>query len=74
MEDSYELNFQLGCDFIKGKELLTIEERIKENEKINVHRLREVSNIIFKKENTSLIVMGPTKGLTKKVLKYWLEV
>lgn len=74
LEDSRELNFQLGCDFIEGKELLTIEERIKENEKIDNYRLREVSNIIFKRENISLIVMGTTKGLTKKLLKDWLEV
>jgi predicted Zn-dependent peptidase len=74
LEDSHELNFQLGCDFIKAKELLTIEERIKENEKIDYYRLKEASNVIFRNENISLIVMGDTKGLTKKVLKDWLEV
>lgn len=74
LEDSHELNFQLGCDFVKGKEILTIEERIKENEKIDYYRLREVSNVIFKNKNISLIVMGDTKGLSKKLLKDWLEV
>ncbi len=74
LEDSYELNYQLGCDFVKGKEILTIEERIKENEKIEYYRLREVSNVIFKNKNISLIVMGDTKGLSKKLLKDWLEV
>ena len=74
LEHSYELNFQLGCDFVKGRELLTIEERIKENEKIDYYRLREVSNVIFRNENISLIVMGDTKGFTKKLLKEWLKV
>ena len=33
LEDSNELNFQMGYDFIKKKELLTIKEKIKENKK-----------------------------------------
>lgn len=74
LENSHELNFQLGYDFIKGNELLTIEERIEENEKIDAYRLREVSDIIMKRENISLIVMGDTKGFTKKLLKEWLEM
>lgn len=73
LEDSHELNFQLGCDFINGKELLTIEERIEANRKINYHRLRGVSDIIFRMENMSLIVMGPTKRITKKRLIECME-
>lgn len=74
LEDSNELNFQMGYDFIKKKELLTIEEKIKENKKIDYYRLREVSNVIFRNQNISLIVMGDAKGLTKQRLKEWLEI
>ena len=68
-EDSHELNFQLGSDFVKNKELLTIEERIEENKNINYQRLREISDVIFKLTNLSLIIMGPTNNMTKKELK-----
>ena len=66
LEDSNELNFQMGYDFIKKKELLTIKEKIKENKKIDYYRLREVSNVIFRNQNISLIVMGDAKGLTRQ--------
>lgn len=74
LEDSNELNFQMGYDFIKKKELLTIKEKIKENKKIDYYRLREVSNVIFRNQNISLIVMGDAKGLTRQRLKEWLEI
>ena len=74
LEDSNELNFQMGYDFINKKELLTIKEKIKENKKIDYYRLREVSNVIFRNQNISLIVMGDAKGLTRQRLKEWLEM
>ncbi|MEI3322581.1 MAG: pitrilysin family protein [Eubacterium sp.] len=61
-EGTKELNFQLGNDFIKNKIGLTINERIKENEKINYERMQKVAEIILKNKNMSLIVMGPIKG------------
>ena len=61
-EGTKELNFQLGNDFIKNKIGLTINERIKENEKINYERMQKVSEIILKNKNMSLIAMGPIKG------------
>ena len=61
-------------DDARQEDFELIEKIVKENEKIDNYRLREVSNIIFKRENISLIVMGTTKGLTKKLLKDWLEV
>lgn len=73
LEDSHELNFQLGYDFMKGKELLTIEERIDVNKSINYYRLREISDVLFRAENMSLIVMGPTSGITKKELEESLK-
>ena len=47
---------------------------IKENKKIDYYRLREVSNVIFRNQNISLIVMGDAKGLTRQRLKEWLEI
>lgn len=61
-EGTKELNFQLGNDFIKNKIGLTINERIKENEKINYERMQKVAEIILKNKNMSLIAMGPIKG------------
>ena len=61
-EGTKELNFQLGNDFIKNKIGLTINELIKENEKINYERMQKVAEIILKNKNMSLIVMGPIKG------------
>lgn len=61
-EETKELNFQLGNDFIKNKIGLTINERIKENEKINYERMQKVAEIILKNKNMSLIAMGPIKG------------
>lgn len=61
-EGTKELNFQLGNDFIKNKIGLTINERIKENEKINYERMQKVAETILKNKNMSLIVMGPIKG------------
>ena len=68
-DDTHELNFQLGYDWIKGKNLLSIEERIERNRKINVLRLREIAEKIFKKENMTLIIMGPTGKVMKKRLQ-----
>lgn len=68
-EDSYMLNFQLGSDFVNGKKLLTIEERIEENNKIKYSRMRQLSDVIFKPENMSLIVMGSVYNITKKSLR-----
>ena len=61
-EGTKELNFQLGNDSIKNKIGLTINERIKENEKINYERMQKVAEIILKNKNMSLIAMGPIKG------------
>lgn len=61
-EGTKELNSQLGNDFIKNKIGLTINERIKENEKINYERMQKVAEIILKNKNMSLIAMGPIKG------------
>lgn len=61
-EGTKELNFQLGNDFIKNKIGLTINERIKENEKINYERMQKVAEIILKNKKMSLIAMGPIKG------------
>ena len=61
-EGTKELNFQLGNDFIKNKIGLTINERIKENEKINYEIMQKVAEIILKNKNMSLIAMGPIKG------------
>lgn len=61
-EGTKELNFQLGNDFIKNKIGLKINERIKENEKINYERMQKVAEIILKNKNMSLIAMGPIKG------------
>lgn len=61
-EGTKELNFQLGNDFIKNKIGLTINEGIKENEKINYERMQKVAEIILKNKNMSLIAMGPIKG------------
>lgn len=72
-EDSHELNFQLGCDFVKGKKLLTIEERIEENNKLNYSRMREIADFIFRAENMSLIIMGSTYDITKKSLREIFE-
>lgn len=47
------------------KEVLTIEDRIMANERIDFQRMREISEMIFRKENMSLIVIGPTKGITE---------
>lgn len=69
LEDSYELNFQLGNDFIRGKELLSIEERIRKNEKISSSRIQEVANMIFQPKNMSLIILGPTQKVKYKRLK-----
>lgn len=69
LEDSYELNFQLGNDFIRGKELLSIEERIRKNEKISNSRIQEVANMIFQPKNMSLIILGPTQKVKYKRLK-----
>ena len=64
-----ELNFQLGSDFLNDKEVLTIEDRIMANERIDFQRMREISEMIFRKENMSLIVIGPTKGITENKLR-----
>ena len=69
LEDSYELNRQLGYDFVRGKEPLSIENRIKVNENISSSRLEEVADIIFQPSNMSLIIMGPTKRIKYKRLK-----
>jgi hypothetical protein len=50
-EGTKELNFQLGNDFIKNKIGLTINELIKENEKINYERMQKVAEIILKNKN-----------------------
>ncbi len=39
------------------------------NERIDFQRMREISEMIFRKENMSLIVIGPTKGITEKQIK-----
>lgn len=69
LEDSYELNCQLGNDFVRGKELLSIEERIRLNEQISSSRIQEVANTIFQPNNMSLIIMGPTKKVKCKRLR-----
>lgn len=51
------------------KEVLTIEDRIMANERIDFQRMREISEMIFRKENMSLIVIGPTKGITENKLR-----
>ena len=68
-EETKELNFQLGSDFLNDKEVLTIEDRIMANERIDFQRMREISEMIFRKENMSLIVIGPTKGITENKLR-----
>ncbi len=72
-EDSYELNFQLGRNFIKEKKFYTIEEQIKRNQEISNQRLREVAEIIFQVKNTSIIIMGQTKKIEKKEIKHILQ-
>ena len=68
-EETKELNFQLGSDFLNDKEVLTIEDRIMANERIDFQRMREISEMIFRKENMPLIVIGPTKGITENKLR-----
>ena len=43
--------------------------RIMANERNDFQRMREISEMIFRKENMSLIVIGPTKGITENKLR-----
>ena len=49
--------------------MLTIEDRIMANEKIDFQRMRELSEMIFRKENMSLIAIGPAKGIMENKLR-----
>lgn len=41
-------------------------------EKINYNYLSKVSDIIFRSENMSLVIMGPTRGIKNTELKEWI--
>ena len=65
-EEKHTLSFELGADFVHRKRLKTIEERINDNQQMNVSRMREVADIIFARENLSISVMGDTRSIRKK--------
>ena len=69
-EDPMTMNFELGWQsFVRNREFLSVEEQIVQYEKVSIKRLVEISNSIFKPENTVITILGSTNKLTKKEIR-----
>jgi predicted Zn-dependent peptidase len=64
-------NFYGGQELLK-KEIKTLEEKIKEIEKVTANDIQKMAKIIFKDKNLNLAIIGPFKkdNKFKKILKF----
>jgi len=64
-------NFYGGQELLK-KEIKTLEEKIKEIEKVTANDIQKMAKIIFKDKNLNLAIIGPFKkdDKFKKILKF----
>jgi len=64
-------NFYGGQELLKN-EIKTLEEKIKEIQKVTAEDIRKMAKIIFKDKNLNLAIIGPfkEKGQFREVLKF----